>query len=312
MKKPFLLTVLISSLVCQSSFGFELHGTGNTLRADGGIDTPFIPIMQENTVFAIQSLPQTLSCQGDLSLSGLASIGSTPSEQDNLALFLGNGGVAFGLFWRAGGDWQALAPASKIPCRTGQAIELRAKFFRQSNVPSTQTAHIRQTFALHDGNTDTLVTLTAQLNFAKPPSTYSCQLTTGEQTIKLAPVSVQALERQHRIQHSGTANITLNCNDARTTVWVMAYDHLTAASHPTALSIKPNGATGVGVELYHQNQPILLGQKPVGTPSFFETPYWRLEGETHRTLTLNAGYLKTGKVGAGAVHAQAGLVFFYP
>lgn len=300
------------------AFAFDLHGTGNHLTADGGISTQFIPIVQTGSPFVVQSPPKIIGCQNNLRLTGLMTVGSLVDKQDNLAVFAGNSDIVFTLHWKADEqNWHGITPVSVIPCQVGQPLTFKATFYRQNSfdTSTTLTRMVNQAFALKDSNTDFPIHLNATLNFAKPQKTYSCKIRSApQQTIHLGSVPVQALERQGRIVNGSLANFTLDCNDAKTTVLAIVYDNLDSSNFgadKTILSIKAGGAKGVGVELYKDGQALALGQKPINYEPHNNT-YWQIQGGEQRQLTLGAGYVKTGKVGAGKVEAQAGLVLFYP
>lgn len=301
-----------------SALAFELSGTGNGLTANGGQDTAFVPIVQAGGAFAVQGLPKTLTCQNPLRPTGIVTVGAVASERENLAVFAGSADIVFTLHWQVGNQgWQDVVPASTIPCQTGQTLNLKATFYRQQSLQGGQglTRTVNQQFVLQDGDEKIPVRLNATLNFATPPKTYSCKLISApQQTIRLGDVLVQTLEQQGRVVGGNVVNFTLDCNDTNASVVAMVYDNLDSANFgvdKTVLSIKSGGASGVGVELYKDGQALPLGQKSLGfVPN--DPTHWRVQGGEQKTLTLGAGYVKTGTVGAGKVEAQAGLVFFYP
>lgn len=301
-----------------SVFALDLQGVGNRLTANAGTNTPFAPILQTNNPFVIQSLPTVVACQNALRPTGLIAVGNVMDNQDNLAVFAGTADIVFSLHWRTNQqEWQGITPTSTIDCQTNQPLSIKATFYRQ-NLPNNQTTLTRalsQSFALNDGNTSFPIRLNATLNFATPPKTYSCTLVSApQQTIHLPNVLISTLEQKGRMIGNHTANFTLNCNDTNATVLAMVYDNLDNSNFgvdKTVLSVKEGGATGVGVELYKDGQALPLGQKSLGfVPN--DPTHWQIQGDEQKTLTLGAGYVKTGKVSAGKVAAQAGLVFFYP
>lgn len=304
-----------------SAIAFDLNGVGNDLVADGGIHTTTIPITQSGKVFAVESTPKTIQCQNNLTLDGLAIIGNIADQYGNSTTFLGSGDIVFTLHYQLDGQtWQALNTQT-IPCQNGQTVALKASFYRQHHSTtnnSARTHSINKSFALTDKQgTSYPVKLSTTLTFAKPPTTYSCTVNTTEQHIKLNPILISELDRRHRILSSNSANFTLNCNSANATVLAMVYDNLDPSNFgadKTVLSTQHgNGsAKGVGIELYKDGKTLPLGQKTATTPLFFDETYWHIKGSEQRTLTLNAGYVKTGDISSGTVKAQAGLVIFYP
>lgn len=322
--------LMISWLSLGSVYAFgaqgnlALQGIGNALTSDGGASTSFIPIMHAGTPFDIESTVTTLDCQSPLSVHGLATVGNVMDKQGVMsAVFAGSHDIVFTLHHRLGGqDWQAVNHT--IACPAGQTLTLKATFYRQNhpNVSTGYAHHLTQTlakaFTLKDAHGNAhAVQLHATLNFAKPPTTYSCQVLSPTQSIRLNPVSVHELERTHRIQNGNQATISLNCNHAQATVMAMAYDNLDLSNFGagrTVLSVRHDNdsAKGVGIELYKDGKAVALGQKTTATPLVYDDSYWKIEGGDQRTLTLQAGYVKTGELSSGKVEAQAGLVFFYP
>lgn len=304
-----------------SAFAFDVHGVGHGLMADGGVSREFISITQANHPFTIESSPQVIDCQGLLRPTGLMTVGQVIEDGRSLAVFAGVADIVFTLQWQTGThDWQSVTPAGGIDCVAGEPVRFKANFYRQHHTdhtiaPTSWTRTINRSFVLKDGQSEFPIRLNATLNFASPPKTYSCKLISSpQQTIHLGQVLASTLEREGRVMGADVANFTLNCNDTKTTVLAMVYDNLDASNFgadKTILSIKSGGATGVGVQLYKDGQALPLGQKSI-TYEPNNPTYWQIQGSEQRQLTLGAGYVKTGKVGAGKVEAQAGLVFFYP
>lgn len=320
MKRMVKFAVLGVWGVSLSATAFELSGSGHGLMADGGVSREFVPIMQANQPFAIESLPHAINCQGLLRPTGLMTVGQVVENGQSLAVFAGVSEVAFSLQWQTGTqDWQGVTSAG-IDCVAGEPVRLKARFYRQhhtdhASAPTSSTRTLSRSFVFRDSQNEFPVHLNATLNFATPPKTYSCKLISSpQQTIHLGQVLAPTLERDGRVMGVNVANFTLDCNDANATVLAMVYDNLDGSNFgvdKTILSIKSGGATGVGVELYKDGKALPLGQKsPTYEPN--NPTYWQIQGGEQRQLTLGAGYVKTGKVGAGAVEAQAGLVFFYP
>ncbi|WP_066804314.1 fimbrial protein [Moraxella oblonga] len=303
-----------------SAVAFELSGSGHGLMADGGISREFVPIMQANHPFTIESLPQTINCQGTLHPTGLAMVGQVVEEGRDLAVFAGMSEVMFSLQWQTGTrGWQGVTSAG-IDCVAGEPVRLKVRFYRQhhtspTSAPTSSTHILNRSFAFRDNQNEFPIHLNATLNFATPPKTYSCKLISApQQTIRLGQVLASTLEREGRVMGANVANFTLDCNDAKATVLAMVYDNLdngNFGADKTILSIKSGGATGVGIQLYKDGQALPLGQKS-HTYDPHNSTYWQIQGGEQRQLTLGAGYVKTGEVGVGVVEAQAGLVFFYP
>lgn len=308
--KIFKATLLGLLLINSTAVAFDLTGSGNDLTADGGVDSRFVTIKQGGQAFTITSLPQ--NCTGDLHFGNLTQVG-TVAENGQLASVFGNGEIGFSLTAVIDGQQHALTTNQTIPCQHGQSAILTAKFYRQTNFATTTLQNvIRQTFTVNGNNH----TLNANVTFAKQPSNYSCQLiSANQQTIHLAPILASDLEQKNRIQNSNSVTFSLNCNSAQATVMAMAYDNLNQNNVGTTILSTKTGAeyaTGVGVELYKDGKVLPLGQKTTTAPLFFDDTYWQINGGDNRTLTLQAGYVKTGTISSGKVQAQAGLVFVYP
>lgn len=318
MKNLSKLSLISLMGLTMSAWAFELHGVGNELVADGGTSRQFIPIMQAGSPLSIQSSPTAVDCQSPLRPTGLVNVGTVSDGQENLAVFAGSSDIVFTLHHQANGrDWQGVTGAGAIDCVAGEPISFKATFYRQtsSETPAGLTRTLSRSFSFKDSQSTFPIRLNATLNFATPPKTYSCKLISApQQTIRLDSISTQMLDRQTTIKNGNQATFTLNCDDAKTTVLAMVYDNLDASNFgadKTTLTLKSGGATGVGVRLYKDGQALPLGQKSIAYEPNNPT-YWQIQGGEQRQLTLGAGYVKTGEIGAGKVEAQAGFVFFYP
>lgn len=308
----FKYSLLATMMSCGVAFGFELLGSGHDLMADGGADSRFVAVWQGGVPFEVVSTAEAINCQGDLVFDGV-NIGNVANQQGISAVFAGMGDIVFTLHHqRDGGDWQALN-SQRIPCHTGQTLRLKATFYRQTAIATTGTTRsIHKNFSLNDGTNTHAVHLNTNLIFAKPPINHTCHLTSAnEQTITLAPIKAQDLERYGKIKGNSLATFHVHCQSANTKIIVMIYDHNNPSNFGTTI-LTPNHdstASGVGIELYHHGQAITLQSKPNATPLFFDHASLSVD---NGHLSIEAGYVKTGDIDAGTIKAKAGLVFFYP
>lgn len=310
MMKFLTMMLLGLGLMQHTAFAFDVVGGGSDLTADGGVDSRFVAVKQGGQPLTLSSTPQT--CTGSVTFGQLPQLG-TVGENGQLVNVFGHGELGFSLTANIDGQQHAISPNQAITCQNGQSVVLTAKFYRQTPLTTTNLHHaIRQSFTVNGKHH----TLNANLSFAKQPSNYSCRLTSAnEQTITLFPILARDLDEKNRIQNGSLATFSLNCNSTQTTVMAMVYDNLTHSTTGTTILSTKTGteyATGVGVELYKDGKALPLGQKTITAPLFFDENYWQIHGGGNRTLTLNAGYVKTGEITSGKVQAQAGLVFFYP
>lgn len=308
--KPLKCTLLTTLLSCGTAFGFDLLGHGNKLQTDDKKDERFVAIWQGGEPFEIISTAKELNCQGDLTFDGI-NIGTVANKQGILAVFAGGGDVGFTLDYEVdGGNWQAMN-GKTIPCQREKILRLKATFYRQTDMSMTGTTRvIARNFRLSDHKNTHAISLNAHLNFAKAPAKHTCHLTSAhEQTITLAPIKVQELEQHGKIRGTSSANFHIKC-DSATNMVVMVYDNHNSSNFNTTILSPSHDSTGagVGIELYHNNQPIILHPKPTGTPLFFDGALNVNNGH----LSIGAGYVKTGDINAGTIKAKAGLVFFYP